>query len=92
MRFTMLSKIYRCWTVYDHSWRVVCLPTIFWLGSLTCVVLVIYFNNLLSVTVKWEEFTRRVPLFEDGITAFYSTNIATNLFSTGMKFLFCFVI
>ena len=92
MRLTMLSKIYRCWTVYGHPWRVVWLPIILWLGSLTCAVLIVCFDHLLSVAATQEEFTRLLSLYDDAITAFYSINIATNLFSTGMTTLFCFVI
>jgi hypothetical protein len=87
----MLSKIYRCWTVYGHSWRVVWLPIILWLASSTCAVLVIYSASQLLVG-PGPEITRLEYLLNDAIAVFYSINIATNLFSTGMTTLFCFVI
>jgi hypothetical protein len=89
----MLSKMYRCWAVYGHSWRVVWLPIMLWLGSLTCAVLAARWDFLSAVEATQDpEAASRQSLFYDPITAFYSINIATNLFSTGMTTLFCFVI
>jgi hypothetical protein len=89
----MLSKIYRCWAVYGHSWRVVWLPIILWLGSLTCAILAAYWDFLLVLEATQDpEIARRQSPFYDATTAFYSINIATNLFSTGMTTPFCFVI
>jgi len=86
-------KIYRCWTVYGHSWRVVWLPIVLWLGSLTSLVLVTYSDSQLFVGTTPDPGTKGLlSHLNDTVTGFYSTNIATNLFSTGMTTLFCFVI
>jgi hypothetical protein len=89
----MLPKIYRCWIVYGYSWRVAWPLIILWLASLACTVLLVYSDSLLPVAATQDpEVARLRSLFYDAVTTFYSTHIATNLFSTGMTTLFCFVI
>ena len=78
----MLSKIYRCWTVYGNSWRVVCLPMIFWFGTLTCAILNVYYDYLTSVATDDSRIEWGLVRGLDALTAFYSANIATNLYST----------
>src|ERR1700759_4000317 len=85
MKFTMPSKIYRCWTVYGHSWRVVLLPIIFWFGSLTCAVLVVYYDCLTALAGEDSSTIAGIIEFllaDDTLIGFYSSNIATNLFVT----------
>jgi hypothetical protein len=82
IRLPILSKIYRCWTVYGRSWRVVCLPITFWFGSLTSAVLYIYYDILFMAT--GESFHQVLIKDVDTQIAFYSSNIATNVFSTCM--------
>ena len=84
----MLLKVYRCWTVYGQSWRIMWLPIMFWLGSLTCTFLTTYYDHC-GFT---EEIERFLSIFDGATIGFYSSNIATNLFSTGTASLFCFVI
>jgi hypothetical protein len=75
--------IYRCWTVYNYSWRVVCLPIIFWFGSLICAVLILYYYWVLAVaTGDSSTLTRMLVRVLHAEIGFYSSNIATNLFST----------
>src|ERR1700759_3353859 len=92
IRLTVLSKIYRCWTVYGHSWRIVCLPIVFWFGSLTCIALVIYTKyEYTRVTSATSAIKLLVSNRDVGI-GFYCGSIATNLFSTCLIIVFCFVI
>ena len=89
---TVPSKIYRCWTVYGYSWRVVWLPIIFWLGSLTCAILMLYADIFgTAETTKRIRHKSAVLNFDAGI-GFYSINIVTNLFTTGMTTIFYFAI
>ncbi|KIL58167.1 hypothetical protein M378DRAFT_15738 [Amanita muscaria Koide BX008] len=37
--------IYRCWKVYNKSWRIIALPVLFWLGSSISFILVFYYNH-----------------------------------------------
>ena len=65
----------------------------FWLGSLTCAILMIYCDYYLEVAVAATgEVKRFLHLADVARIGFYSSNIATNLFSTGTTTLFCFVI
>ena len=66
-----------------------------WLGSLTCTVLVVYYDypGLTAVTLGEEAEARRIARLSSSIlVGFYSCNIATNFFSTGTTTLICFVI
>ena len=81
----MPSKIYCCWTVYGHSWRVVLLPIIFWLGSLTCTVLTVYYDYLWALAAEDSSTTAATIdalLNNDALIGFFSSNLATNLFVT----------
>ena len=88
----MLFKVYRCWTVHGQSWRAVWLPIVFWLGALTCAVLSTYYDYYGLAAVATEEIERFLRLSDGATIGFFSSNIATNLFSTGTTTLFCFVI
>ena len=85
----MLSKVYCCWIVYGRSWRVVCLPIVFWPGSLTCAVLSVYYDVRSSLITDANSAWRAFFKLFDMTTVFFSCNIATNLFSTCMTTLFC---
>jgi len=66
--------IYRCWSIYSHSWRIVIPPLILWLGGIVCMVLILYLlpfsdpAHLLQRHTSWETF--------------YSCNIALNIYAT----------
>jgi len=76
--------IYRCWAVYGHSWRIVCLPIIFWLGSFAFAVLIICESHLLALEKKEDSTTikRHFVKYIDDVIGLATTIIATNLFST----------
>ena len=64
----------------------------FWLGSLTCAILTIYYDYYEAAAVATEEIERFLRLADRATIGFYCSDIATNLFSTGTTTLFCFVI
>ena len=64
----------------------------FWLGSLTCAILMIYYDYNFLAAGTPEEIERFARLLNGAMIGFYSSDIAANLFSTGTTTLFCFVI
>ena len=80
--------------VYGRSWRVVCLPVILWFGSLICTVLVVYYEILYATSVTTQDYSsasRAYTKAADTTIGIFSSNIATNVFSTGMTIPYCFV-
>jgi len=75
--------IYRCWTVYGNSWRIVCLPITFWFCTVTSTILNIYYDHQMV-----EEMERGLDIVASGVRSadaligLYASNIATNVFST----------
>ncbi|KAF8632091.1 hypothetical protein AX15_002046 [Amanita polypyramis BW_CC] len=74
--------IYRCWVVYHHSWRIICLPAFFWISSVALSNYNIY--NYASALVVTEAHTlNRLRLMSTQIwDAFFACNIAINLYAT----------
>ncbi|KIL57868.1 hypothetical protein M378DRAFT_171250 [Amanita muscaria Koide BX008] len=70
--------IYRCWIVYGKSWRVICVPVTFWLGSLACSALSSYYGAL-SLSSKNQNVFRSTEM---AIICFYVCNIATTVYTT----------
>ncbi|KAM6499963.1 hypothetical protein JOM56_005471 [Amanita muscaria] len=73
--------IYRCWIVYAKSWRVICLPVIFWLGSLACSALAFYYGtlNLKNFSSDLNTFQIEEMTFTVGL---YACNMATTIYTT----------
>ncbi|KIL60199.1 hypothetical protein M378DRAFT_130795 [Amanita muscaria Koide BX008] len=73
-----LTIIYRCWKVYNKSWRITILPVLCWLGCLICIILVFYYNDHLIMTLDdtWALKSTHVHV------AFYPFNAATNIYTT----------
>ncbi|KIL56449.1 hypothetical protein M378DRAFT_522829 [Amanita muscaria Koide BX008] len=69
--------IYRCWIVYEKSWRVICVPVIFWLASLACSALFSYYGEQMLYAGQ----VRRKAL-GGAITGLYVCNIATTIYTT----------
>ncbi|KIL66921.1 hypothetical protein M378DRAFT_160476 [Amanita muscaria Koide BX008] len=70
--------IIRCWFVYQMSWRVVCFPSILWLGNIICVVNWIV-NYTLWVFVSEVPYHSRMKIF---LQLYYCCNFVTNLYTT----------
>ena len=76
----ILYQIFRCWTVYNRSWRIAALP----------VLLILYNIATLLVGVYWEisyNLTGNEPisLYEDGaavVGSYYAANIGINIYTT----------
>jgi len=75
--------IYRCWTVYGNSWRIVCLPITFWFCTIAGTILNVYYDHQMVV-----EMERGLDIVASGVRSadaligLYASNIATNVFST----------
>ncbi|KAM6499791.1 hypothetical protein JOM56_005299, partial [Amanita muscaria] len=70
--------IYRCWVVYAKSWRVICVPVIFWLASLACSVLESYYSGLYYKGQSHEAF----PIAVNALIGLYACNIAITVYTT----------
>ncbi|KIL57880.1 hypothetical protein M378DRAFT_1027498 [Amanita muscaria Koide BX008] len=70
--------IYRCWIVYGKSWRVICVPVTFWLGSLACSVLPSYYATLNFLSPNLNTFQSE----EKVLISLYVCNMATTIYTT----------
>ncbi|KAM6503912.1 hypothetical protein JOM56_000855 [Amanita muscaria] len=68
--------IYRCWTVYGKSWRVVCLPLAFWASTITCAVAWMICN---AVGLQLINSPTAMAIV---VGVFYTCNFATNVYAT----------
>ncbi|KAM6499911.1 hypothetical protein JOM56_005419 [Amanita muscaria] len=68
--------IYRCWIVHEKSWRVICVPVPFWLGSLACSAVYLYF------TLERQPPFNSLQIEEKLITSLYVCNITTTIYTT----------
>ncbi|KIL60804.1 hypothetical protein M378DRAFT_130387 [Amanita muscaria Koide BX008] len=72
--------IYRCWVVYEKSWRSILPPLLLWFSCLAFLVLYIYWAIL--EVLKGNHDPNVAPRVTHVIQAFYSCNIANNVYST----------
>ncbi|KIL59661.1 hypothetical protein M378DRAFT_30006, partial [Amanita muscaria Koide BX008] len=68
--------IFRCWTVYGRSWRVICLPLVLWACTVACAVTWTVCN---AVGVELINSPTAVAI---GVGVFYACNFATNVYAT----------
>lgn len=68
--------IFRCWTVYGKSWRVICLPLVLWTCTVACAVTWTVCN---AVGVKLIETPTVIAV---GAGVFYVCNFATNVYAS----------
>ncbi|KIL58937.1 hypothetical protein M378DRAFT_15195 [Amanita muscaria Koide BX008] len=72
--------IYRCWIVYAKSLRAICVPVIFWLASVACMVLFAYYTGLYY---KRQTLSPEIAqLSERALVGLYTCNIATTIYTT----------
>ncbi|KIL56447.1 hypothetical protein M378DRAFT_89300 [Amanita muscaria Koide BX008] len=69
--------IYRCWIVYGNSWRVICVPVTFCIGSLACSALSSYYG-MYSGKLDFSA----VQSEEKALIGLYVCNIATTIYTT----------
>ncbi|KAM6499792.1 hypothetical protein JOM56_005300 [Amanita muscaria] len=82
--------IYRCWKVYNKSWRITVLPGLFWLGCLISFIMVFYYNYQSNVLLNVHPITVQiVDQIETDLQqsrkfhpALYPFNAATNIYTT----------
>ncbi|KAM6499027.1 hypothetical protein JOM56_004535 [Amanita muscaria] len=68
--------IFRCWTVYGRSWRVIYLPLVLWACTVACAVTWTVCN---AVGVELINSPTAVAI---GVGVFYACNFATNVYAT----------
>ena len=58
------------------------MPMVFWLGSLTCAILIVYFDYQSNVATTDDSITKLGLSAINAATAFYCGDIAINLYAT----------
>ncbi|KAF9013841.1 hypothetical protein BDZ89DRAFT_1142419 [Hymenopellis radicata] len=71
--------VYRCWVVYLHSFKVICLPAALWLGTTATVMYYVY--NTVALRVGTPVDTARL---EHALETILSLTIVQNIVSTGL--------
>ncbi|KAM6499921.1 hypothetical protein JOM56_005429 [Amanita muscaria] len=75
------ALIYRCWIVYEKSWRVICVPVTFWFASLACSTLFFYYEEQ-SLFVANGASPNAAQIGWKALTGLYACNIATSIYTT----------
>ncbi|KIL57763.1 hypothetical protein M378DRAFT_171348 [Amanita muscaria Koide BX008] len=82
---TLLSidyvMIYRCWIVYGKSWRVICVPVTFWLGSLACSTSSSYYALLDLSSQGQDDNTPQIEEMALNV-GIHVCNMATTIYTT----------
>jgi len=77
-----LVLIYRCWVIWDRSWRVTCIPLLLWIVCLTSAILALYYIQINAYTRSAKIlFFSRTEWYRFEML-FYSCNIAINIYAT----------
>ncbi|KIL61331.1 hypothetical protein M378DRAFT_166977 [Amanita muscaria Koide BX008] len=78
--FTMIIidavLVYRCWIVYDKSWRVIIVPLLFWTCTTACSLTWTICN---AIGVKLVDSPKATAI---GVGVFYGCNFATNVYAS----------
>ncbi|KAF8622792.1 hypothetical protein AX15_006722 [Amanita polypyramis BW_CC] len=76
--------IYRCWVVYGRSYKIICLPILFWISSVALTTYAIYLYAVtLTLEAADQETLYKVSILVAKIwDGFFSCNIATNIYAT----------
>ncbi|KAM6499105.1 hypothetical protein JOM56_004613 [Amanita muscaria] len=67
--------IFRCWSVYQRSWRAVCIPLLLWLSNIALMTIFVIYS---ATGFKNDTPFRFLP----AAVIFYCCNFATNLYTT----------
>ncbi|KAJ7152895.1 hypothetical protein C8R46DRAFT_1120710 [Mycena filopes] len=71
--------IYRCWVVYERSWRIVAFPILLWIGGAVCTVM----NIVLEIRLHSNALVTSTSL-RPVIISFWVLTIVLNILTTGM--------
>ncbi|KAJ7183459.1 hypothetical protein C8R46DRAFT_984653 [Mycena filopes] len=71
--------IYRCWVVYERSWRIVAFPILLWIGGAVCTVM----NIVLEIRLHSNALVTSTSL-RPVIISFWVLTIILNILTTGM--------
>ncbi|KIL59812.1 hypothetical protein M378DRAFT_168815 [Amanita muscaria Koide BX008] len=74
--------IYRCWVVYNYSWRVICLPGLFWIAGVILSSYDIYLYSVALNTYDPEAIDKLALLTLHIWNGFFACNIAVNIYAT----------
>ena len=74
-----LYQIFRCWTVYNRSWRIVILPLLLLLYNISCLILLTYWSATTSGAVESRSF---IDQFLGILESNYASTIAINIYAT----------
>ena len=66
------DQIFRCWTVYNRSWRIVVLPFLFLLYSIASLLMLVYWNITNPSGDRWGKI----------MASYYVTTITINIYAT----------
>jgi hypothetical protein len=76
----MVGQVYRCWIIYEKSWRVVAFPMLLWLGTAACTAMNIQIEaNLHSHALITSGSLQPV------IISFWVLTITQNILTTGQS-------
>ncbi|KAF8342378.1 hypothetical protein F5887DRAFT_1076177 [Amanita rubescens] len=73
--------IFRCWAVYDRSWRIVILPLLLLLYNISCLILLTYWTTTTSGAGESESFADQ---FLGILESNYASTIAINIYATSV--------
>ena len=74
-----LYQIFRCWTVYNRSWRIAILPLLLLLYNISILLVTAYFNAIYTRTPSVPGPHRRWPIM---MVSYYAATIAINIYAT----------
>ncbi|KAF8634104.1 hypothetical protein AX15_001071 [Amanita polypyramis BW_CC] len=75
--------IYRCWIVYGHSWKIICLPIFFWTSGMALGSYLLYVYVLVVRNTSRRDIAQRLALMSYHIwEAYFVCNIMINVYAT----------
>ncbi|KAF8624575.1 hypothetical protein AX15_005806 [Amanita polypyramis BW_CC] len=80
--------IYRCWVVYNNSWKIICLPVFLWISSVVISSYDIYIYVRILGTTDPGTIDKLTSLALPIWDGFFACNIAINIYATSMYILF----
>ena len=81
-RLNDACQVYRCWIVYSKSKTIVILPSLLWLGSAVCGVIIIARQISIHATVSLTTVSKMQPF----MIAFLTSTLVQNIVTTCVWF------
>lgn len=72
-------KIYRCYVVFGHSWKIILLPILLWLADVAFSVMIIF----ITTTLQKDTTISQQSLLKPFLYSFFVVTIVLNLITTG---------